>query len=391
MAGSKDSLIVSTNKGLYCPQGDFFIDPLRSVQRAVITHAHSDHARSGSKSYLTVEDGLHVLRSRIGSSAPIETAPYGRPVTINGVTVSFHSAGHVLGSSQVRLEYKGQVWVVSGDYKTMPDPTCAPFEQLRCNCFISESTFGLPIYRWPDPDEIAEDLNSWWQENKRNGLASVVFAYSFGKAQRILKMLNSSIGPIYVHATVDKITKEYIATGVQMPEYGCLGDLRSTASLSSQLFAGAMIIAPPSSSDAAWLQKIGEHSSAFASGWMRIRGNRKRHAVDRGFILSDHADWSELLDVISATGAEEVIIAHGYVRPLVRHLKESGIKAKTFRKKTYIRDDIADRTATLAEPVSDDSESAANVAIRLERNGDTDFNELDRANHEFMQEDPSST
>lgn len=330
MAQKKDSLIISTSQGLYCPQGNFYIDPMRPVHRALITHAHSDHARSGSQSYLTVRDGLHVLRSRIGKSAQIDTLKYGERLTIDGVTVSFHSAGHVLGSAQVRIEYKGEVCVVSGDYKTKADPTCAAFEPVQCNTFITESTFGLPIYRWPDPASVARDLNEWWENNRKNGRTSVVLAYSFGKAQRILKMLDPSIGPIYVHSTVDKLNKEYIASGVSLPDYGSLGDLRSTAGL--PLLKGSMIISPPSAATSEWIKMLGDYQTAFASGWMRIRANRKSNSVDRGFVLSDHADWTELLDVISATRAEEVIVAHGYVRPLVKHLQAKGIKAHSFRR-----------------------------------------------------------
>lgn len=330
MTRSKEPLIISNSQGLYCPQGNFYVDPLRPVHRALITHAHSDHARSGSESYLTVQDGLHVLRSRIGKSANIETIKYGERRTINGVSVSFHSAGHVLGSAQIRIEYKGEVCVVSGDYKTRTDPTCAPFEPVECNTFITESTFGLPIYRWPDPSIVAHELNEWWANNRNNGRTSVVLAYSFGKAQRIMKMLDASIGPIYVHSTVDKLNKEYIASGVSFPEYGSLGDLRSTAIL--PLLKGSLIIAPPSAATNEWIKMLGDYQTAFASGWMRVRANRKSNSVDRGFVLSDHADWTELLQVIGASKAEEVVVAHGYVRPLIKHLQARGIKARTFRR-----------------------------------------------------------
>lgn len=333
MTRTRDSLVISTSQGLYCPQGNFYVDPMRPVHRALITHAHSDHARSGSQSYLTVSDGLHVLRSRIGKSSSIETLRYGEQLTIDGVTVSFHSAGHVLGSAQVRIEHKGQVCVVSGDYKTKADPTCAPFEPVECHTFITESTFGLPIYRWPDSAVVASELNEWWESNRKNDVTSVVLAYSFGKAQRIMKMLDPTIGPIYVHSTVDKLNKEYIASGVSLPAYGSLGDLRNTSGL--PLLKGSMIIAPPAAASSGWIKMLGDYRTAFASGWMRIRANRKSDSVDRGFVLSDHADWGELLDTIAQTKAEEVIVAHGYVRPLVKHLQARGIKAKSFRKQGY--------------------------------------------------------
>lgn len=326
MAVAKESLIVNTDRGLYCPLGDFYIDPWKAVDRALITHAHSDHARSGSKNYLTAGSGLNVLRSRLGAKSKIETVEYGQNVTIGGVNVSFHSAGHVLGSSQIRVEHRGRVWVVSGDYKTRTDPTCAPFELLKCHCFITESTFGLPIYRWPDPSVVANELNTWWENNRKNGRTSIVYAYSFGKAQRLLAMADPTIGPIMVHETVDKMNAEYRASGVKLPQYSCANN-DSTLSL----FGGALVVAPPSASGNIWAEKFSDYEEAFASGWMRIRGNRKRQSLQRGFVLSDHADWSELLEVISQTRAEEVIVTHGYIAPLVRYLKELGINAKSFR------------------------------------------------------------
>ncbi len=325
MTESAEPLIVSTSKGLYCPQGNFFIDPWKAVPHALITHAHSDHARSGSSNYLTVSDGLHVLKSRIGAKQNIQTLVYGEKLNINGVMVSFHSAGHVLGSAQIRLEHKGRVWVVSGDYKTKPDATCAPFELVKCHCFITESTFGLPIYHWPDADKLANEMNSWWHENRKAKRCSIIFAYSFGKAQRVLSMLDPTIGPLYVHGTVHKLNQEYIASGVNLPACGSLG---TTGSLSA--FAGAMIVAPPSVAEGSWIESFGDYSAAFASGWMCIRANRKRQMTDRGFTLSDHADWDELLEVIHNTGAEEIIVTHGYAKPLVRYLKEQGLRARSF-------------------------------------------------------------
>ncbi|MBX9687010.1 MAG: ligase-associated DNA damage response exonuclease [Candidatus Obscuribacterales bacterium] len=332
MASSKESLLIRSDAGLYCPQGDFFIDPLKPVDKALVTHAHSDHARSGSRQYLTAAEGKHVMRSRLGSKAMIETIAYGERCNIGGVNVSFHSAGHVLGSAQIRLEYRGQIWVVSGDYKTKYDPTCSGFEQLQAHCFITESTFGLPIYRWPSSESVASEINSWWAENQSEGRCSVVFAYSFGKAQRVMSMLDESIGPIYVHPAVDELNKQYIASGCKLPSYGAIGEKSAGngALLGLSLFPKAMVIAPPSVFGSDWCNQLGDFSPAFASGWMRIRANRKRQAMERGFIVSDHADWDELNQVIQESGAQEIIVHHGYVGPLVRDLRRRGFNASSF-------------------------------------------------------------
>ena len=324
MGDAKQPLVVSTGKGLYCPQGDFYIDPWKKVERAVITHAHSDHARPGSKKYLTAQDGLRVLQARLGKKAQIETLQYGEPVTISGVKVSLHSAGHVLGSAQVRIEHQGRIWVASGDYKTSFDATCAPFETVRCHCFITESTFGLPIYRWQDPRVIGSEMNAWWQENQRCGRNSVLYAYSFGKAQRLLSLLDPSIGTIYVHSAIAKMNNEYIASGINLPECKSIDDFDYAA-------GPAMIITPPSAAEPVWMSAGGEFACGFASGWMQIRSNRDERIYDRSFVLSDHADWNELLQVIKNTGAEEVVVTHGYVQPLVRYLNEQGIKSRSFR------------------------------------------------------------
>lgn len=340
MGVSSQPLIISTKKGLYCPQGDFYIDPWQAVEKAVITHAHSDHARAGSKKYLTASDGLHVLRARIGKKAQIETMPYRQSVTISGVKVSLHSAGHVLGSSQVRVEHQGRVWVVSGDYKTTPDATCAPFEVLRCDTFITESTFGLPIYRWPDPRKVQEELNSWWGKNKSDKRTSILYAYSFGKAQRLLSLLDSSIGPIYVHPAIAKMNEQYATSGVKLPvckSAEVLDDSDSKDNLRIQFpdFAGndlgsAMIVTPPMT-DSAWMRSVKNSACGFVSGWMQIRNKREEQIHDKSFVLSDHADWDELLTVIKGTGAEEVVVTHGYVQPLTRYLNEIGVKARSFR------------------------------------------------------------
>jgi putative mRNA 3-end processing factor len=311
-----------TEHGVYCPSGDFYIDPWGPVERAVITHAHSDHARSGSKRYLTAQPGQWLLRARLGEDADIEAAPYGETVSLNGTHVAFHPAGHVLGSSQVRLEYRGEVWVVSGDYKLEPDATCATFEPVRCHTFLTESTFGLPIYRWRPQAQVFEQIAAWWRSNQEKGKASLLFAYALGKAQRVLAGIDPSIGPIYTHGAVEKLTQIYRAAGIP------LADTTHVASAVEQDWSRALILAPPSANGTPWMRRFGPISTGFVSGWMRIRGARRRRSLDRGFVLSDHADWPALLTAIDATGASSVWVTHGYRHPLVRWLSEKGLQAQ---------------------------------------------------------------
>jgi putative mRNA 3-end processing factor len=245
---------------------------------------------------------------------------------IGGVKVSLHPAGHVLGSSQVRVEHGGEVWVVSGDYKLDPDPTCAPFEPVRCHTFITESTFGLPIYRWRKPDEIFADVNAWWRANAAAGRASVLFGYAFGKAQRVLASVDASIGPIVVHGAVEVLNRGYRECGVRLPETRMVTDFEAKKD-----FAGALIVAPPSAQSSPWLKRFGDYSDAFASGWMAIRGARRRRVVDQGFVLSDHADWPSLNRAIESSGAERVFVTHGHTAPLVQWLTERGLEAQTMK------------------------------------------------------------
>ncbi len=322
----RDDLIIATPSGLYCPPGDFHIDPWRPVDRAVITHAHADHARRGHAAYLAHAQGENVLRSRLGADITLQTVEYGAPVTINGVRVSLHPAGHVLGSAQVRVEHAGQVWVASGDYKLDADPTCTPFEPVRCDVFITESTFGLPIYRWPQSAALFDDLNAWWRTNAESGRASVVYAYAFGKAQRLLSGVDASIGPIVCHGAVEVLNDAYRASGVALPDTHRVTD----AALTKEQLKRALVIAPPSAAGTPWLRRFGDHADAFASGWMQIRGARRRRGVDRGFVLSDHADWPSLMRAIGATGAERVIVTHGSIPVIVRWLTEQGLRAEAF-------------------------------------------------------------
>ena len=315
-------LLTHTDHGLYCAAGDFFVDPWQPVGRAVITHAHGDHARPGSAAYLCAAPGEGILRLRMGFDAPIETLPYGATTHINSVAVSFHPAGHILGSAQVRVAHGGETWVVSGDYKTDPDPTCAPFESVPCDTFITEATFGLPIYRWPAAETVFAAINDWWRANQAAGRTSVLFAYALGKAQRVLAGVDASIGPIYVHGAVHRLNTAYRAGGVGLPDWGYAGDAPPNTDWSR-----ALLIAPTSAQGTPWLRRFGDVSAAFASGWMRVRGQRRRRSVDRGFVLSDHADWAGLLSAIAASGASRVLVTHGYTAVLARYLRENGREA----------------------------------------------------------------
>jgi putative mRNA 3-end processing factor len=317
------NLLQITEAGLYCAAGDFHIDPWREVDFAVTTHAHSDHARAGSRHYLTSEPGRLVLQERLGPDARIEGLPYGSTVTRNGVKISLHPAGHILGSSQVRVEHKGEIWVVSGDYKVESEKTCAPFEPVKCHTFITESTFGLPIYRWRPQSEIFDEINSWWRANQTHERTSVLFAYSLGKAQRIMAGIDSSLGPIFVHGAVSRLLPAYAASGITLPDVQPVNEETVRA-------AGGrgLVIAPASVEGTPWLRRFGEISKASASGWMQVRGARRRAALDRGFVLSDHADWNGLLHSIRATGASRILVTHGYILPMVRWLNENGWQAE---------------------------------------------------------------
>lgn len=317
-----------TDSGLYCEAGGFHIDPWKPVDRAVVTHGHADHARWGCRSYLAAADGGAVLRVRLGDDASIRLLPYGETVVMNGVKVSLHPAGHILGSAQARVEHRGEVWVVSGDYKTEPDPTCAAYEPIRCHTFVTESTFGLPIYRWEPQAEVFARIHDWWRANAAAGRASVLFGYALGKAQRLIAGLDPEVGPIYTHGAVEALNAAYRASGIALPPTTHVGaaELRGTRGAG---FAGAMIVAPPSAQGSPWMRRFGDASTAFASGWMRIRGTRRRRSADRGFVVSDHADWPGLLDSIGATGAGCVWVTHGYREPLVRWLTEQGLEARS--------------------------------------------------------------
>jgi putative mRNA 3-end processing factor len=317
-------LLVQRPEGLWCEAGGFFVDPWRPVERAVITHGHADHARAGHGSYLAAAPAEGVLRARLGN-VRLRTLRYGESIGLDGVRVSLHPAGHVLGSAQVRIEHRGEVWVASGDYKLEPDPTCTPFEPVRCHTFVTESTFGLPIYRWAAPAEVFAQVNAWWRANADAGRASVLFCYAFGKAQRILAGVDASIGPIVCHGAVEPLNRAYRAAGVALPPTALVTEVADRASLGR-----ALVLAPPSAGGSTWMRRFPDPSDAFASGWMAVRGARRRRAVDRGFVLSDHADWPGLQRAIGASGAGRVIVTHGQVPVMVRWLTAQGLEALAF-------------------------------------------------------------
>jgi putative mRNA 3-end processing factor len=327
-----NEVLQPTPSGLYCSDGDFYIDPRRPVKRAVITHAHADHARAGSASYLCARDGKSLLQARLGPEANVQTLGYAEVLTLNSVKVSLHPAGHILGSAQVKIDKGGELTVVSGDFKLAADPTCEPYEPLRCDTFISECTFGLPIFRWPRPEQVLREIRSWWLANRDQNRTSVLFAYALGKAQRILSGLNADIGPILTHGAVEKINCCYRAAGVTLPATRYIGELEN-----SKIPAGALVIAPPSADNPLWMRRFPHRSRALASGWMRIRGNRRRRSVDRGFVLSDHSDWNGLVKTIQNTGAEKIKLTHGYAAEMARWLQDKQVDAQVIA--TFYRDE----------------------------------------------------
>ena len=311
-------LVRITDDGLYCEAADVWIDPWRPVERAIVTHAHADHARPGSRRYLTTPDGEPLLRRRVQPDAIIETLDYGERKRIGNATVSLHPAGHVLGSAQVRLEHTSGTWVIGGDYKTAPDPTCRTFEPVRCDVFITESTFGLPVFAWPDVSDVVAEIHDWWRANQDAGRTSLLCAYALGKAQRLAcAIAPDAPGPIAVHGAVAKLDEAYHDAGVALPP-----TRYASPEVAKEIRGHGLVIAPPSANGTPWMRKFGAMSTGLASGWMRLRGPRRRRNFDRGFVLSDHADWDGLLEAIDATGAERVLVTHGYVDALARYLRE---------------------------------------------------------------------
>jgi putative mRNA 3-end processing factor len=320
-------MIRETASGLFCEPGGFHIDPWEPVARALITHAHGDHARPGSGAYLCAAPGKPLLTRRMPGAA-IESLPYGERIRIGDATVSFHPAGHILGSAQIRVEHDGRVWVVSGDYKRQADPTCAAFEVVRCDTLVTEATFGLPIYTWDPSSSVVDDILQWWRDNRADGRPSVLFCYALGKAQRILaELYDRADGAIHLHGATASMTQVYRDAGIRLaPAERIAEDMRGKA------LAQSLVLAPLSARGTRWMRRLPDASVAFASGLMRVRGVRRQRAFDRGFVLSDHADWASLLGTIAETGASRVLVTHGWSDALARYLtEERGLETGTIK------------------------------------------------------------
>ncbi len=318
----KNPLLRFTDKGIYCEAADVYLDPWKSVDKAIISHGHSDHSRWGHKQYITHHKNVPIVKHRLGD-INVSGKDWIETFTVNGVKFSLHPAGHIVGSSQIRVEHKGEIWVFTGDYKIENDGLAAPYEPVKCHTFITECTFGLPAFLWRPQSEVIQDINQWWTTNKANGQTSVLFGYTLGKAQRLLKHLDPSIGKIYTHGAVENMT-EVLRQTVTLP-----ATERITRETKKEAIKGNIVLAPPSAHGSTWIRKLVPYVTATASGWMAFRGARRRRAIDKGFVLSDHCDWPGLLTAIKATGAEKVICTHGYTEIFSKYLREQGYDART--------------------------------------------------------------
>ncbi|SFW19983.1 ligase-associated DNA damage response exonuclease [Luteibacter sp. UNCMF366Tsu5.1] len=320
-------LLLPRPEGLYCPAGDFFIDPMQPVARAVVTHAHGDHARSGSGLYHVAAAGEGLMRERLGAASVVHAHDWREAFDLGDTRVSFHPSGHILGAAQIRIEGCGKVAVVSGDYKRDPDPTCAPFEPVPCDVFVTESTFGLPIYRWPSMRQVVDEILGWVDECAARGVAAVLFCYALGKAQRLLaELATRSERAVHLHGAMLRLVALYREAGVHM-----LPTVPVSESARGKDFAGELVMAPPSAAGSPWMRRFGKASTGFASGWMQVRGARRRRGYDRGFVVSDHADWPGLLRSVADCGAKRIYVTHGDGEVLIRHLREHGREAFPLR------------------------------------------------------------
>ena len=335
-------LISFTNRGIYCVQGYFYVDPWLPVDYAVITHGHADHARWGNKHYLCHRFTAPILKLRIAADLSISTLDYGETVVINGVSVSMFPAGHIIGSAQVRLEYKGYVAVVSGDYKTVDDGISTPFEPVKCNVFVTESTFGLPIYNWLPQPEMFGDITKWIQNNQSQNKTSVFIAYSLGKAQRLMNALQD-VAKLYVHSSINNLNEAIKSCGITLPETELIN-----LETDKTLVQNNIVIMPPALLGTNLLKKIPNASVAICSGWMQVRGSRRWQAADAGFAVSDHADWGGLLTAIKASEPEKVYVTHGFTATFSKYLNEIGIESAEVSTQYGKEDDDV-----IAEPVKE--------------------------------------
>lgn len=318
----KNPLLVFTAKGIYCEKADVYLDPTSPVDKAIISHGHADHSRWGHQKYITHHTNVPIIKHRLGD-IKVTGKDWGETFTVNGVKFSLHPAGHIIGSAQIRVEYQGEVWVFTGDYKTETDNIAVPYEVVKCDTFITECTFGLPAFKWRPQAEVFNDINTWWKQNQEDGRTSVLFGYSLGKAQRLLKNIDNSIGKIYTHGAVENMN-EVVRKITPLPE-----TIRVTKDIHKKEYSGNLVIAPPSAHGSSWIKKMTPYVTASASGWMAFRGARRRRAIDKGFVLSDHCDWQGLLSSIKATGAEKIICTHGYSDIFSRYLAAQGYDART--------------------------------------------------------------
>lgn len=340
-------LIEFTDKGLYCRAGDFYIDPWKPVDKAVITHAHSDHARMGSNEYLCHHYTKPLLKLRLGE-INVQSLEWNEPVTINNVKVSLHPAGHIIGSSQIRVEYRDEIWVVSGDYKTENDGISGEYEPVRCHTFISESTFGLPLYNWKPQTEIYANIRQWIKSNEEAGKTSVIIAYSLGKAQRVLQCIAEITNKIFVHGAIWNVHETLVNAGWKLPSVR-----RVTPEIAKEEYKNAVIIAPPSADGTPWMKRFTPYSVGVCSGWMQVRGNVRRRNAEAGFALSDHADWNGLLKAIKATGAEKVFVTHGFQAAFSRYLNENGIAAAEVKTEYGGEEEEQEKSSTTTEQDSE--------------------------------------
>lgn len=329
-------LLAFNDKGIYCAQADVYLDPWRPVDKAIISHGHADHSRWGHKKYITHHSNIPIIKHRLGE-INVSGKDWNETFSINNVKFSFHPAGHIIGSAQIRVEYKGEVWVFTGDYKTEDDGVAKPYEPVKCHTFITECTFGLPAFKWQPQEEVFAEINNWWQQNQSEGRTSVIFGYSLGKAQRLLKYLDTSIGKIYTHGAIENMT-EVLRPQLEMPK-----TTRITRDVKKEEIKGNIVVAPPSAHGTPWIKKMVPFVTASASGWMTFRGARRRRAIDRGFVLSDHCDWQGLLSSIKETGAEKVICTHGYTDIFSKYLREIGYDART--EQTQYEEENAEQTS----------------------------------------------
>lgn len=343
----KTPLLEFTDKGIYCSAAKVYLDPWKPVDKAIISHGHADHSRWGHKQYITHHRNVPIISHRLGE-INVTGKEWGETFLVNNVKFTLYPAGHIIGSSQIRVEHKGEIWVFTGDYKTEHDGISTPYESIKCDTFITECTFGLPAFKWTPQQEVFENINQWWVENKSEGKTSILFGYSLGKAQRLLKYLDTDIGKIYTHGAIENMT-QVLRPLVDFPETTLI-----TKDTKKEELLGNIVLAPPSAHGSTWIRKMVPYVTASASGWMTFRGARRRRAIDKGFVLSDHCDWQGLLSSIEATGAEKIICTHGYTEIFSRYLREQGYDARTEETQYGDEEDNAttDETATLEKQAS---------------------------------------